>query len=329
MRAGVAFFAAAACFNPHAPAGAPCAENGDCPAAYQCNAGVCTVDPAADPTVQVIRSGDGAGVVSAPGTTIDCGSSCEATVDVHSLLTLIATAEVSSRFVAWSGVDCAGPSCTIVVDDNVTVGAEFAIEPTPVGPMYTLTVMPSGSGTGTITSDVAGISCGGACAAMYTADTVVTLAASASAGSGFLGWSGGGCAGMGTCVLTMNQAQTVTAAFSKFFDVNRTNSGVDHDVTYPGYNPGGTNEGFAFRATSTSSTGLRPIYNCRVAGADAMLSGDAACEGVAIIGLVGYVFSASPGIAFYRCRTGTGEHFVSMSPNCEGTIVEFVLGYSR
>src|SRR5262245_35937110 len=107
MRAGVALVAVAAagCFDPHAPTGAPCATNGDCPAAYQCSAGVCTADPAADPTVRVVPSGDGAGIVTAPGTAIDCGSSCEATVDFHSLVTLIATADVSSRFMAWSGVD--------------------------------------------------------------------------------------------------------------------------------------------------------------------------------------------------------------------------------
>src|SRR5262245_6636220 len=117
MRVGVAFLVAAGCFNPDAPAGAPCAENNDCPDPYRCNAGVCTLDAVADPTVRVVRSGDGAGVVTGPG--IDCGASCEATVDFRSLVTLVATADAGSRFVGWTGVDCTGPSCLLVVESDV------------------------------------------------------------------------------------------------------------------------------------------------------------------------------------------------------------------
>jgi hypothetical protein len=41
----------------------------------------------------------------------------------------------------------------------------------------------------------------------------VTLTASATAGSAFTGWSGGGCSGTGTCVVTMNAPVAVTATF--------------------------------------------------------------------------------------------------------------------
>jgi Divergent InlB B-repeat domain len=44
--------------------------------------------------------------------------------------------------------------------------------------------------------------------------STVTLTESPASGSTFAGWSGAGCSGTGTCTVTMNAAQTVTAAFN-------------------------------------------------------------------------------------------------------------------
>ncbi len=79
---------------------------------------------------------------------------------------------------------------------------------------YTLTIDKSGSGSGTVTSDPAGIDCGSTCSKDYPIDTVVTLTASASGRSTFGGWSGAGCSGTGTCVVTMAAAKSVTATFN-------------------------------------------------------------------------------------------------------------------
>ena len=43
---------------------------------------------------------------------------------------------------------------------------------------------------------------------------MVTLTATATAGSAFAGWSGSGCSGTGTCVVTMSAARSVTATFT-------------------------------------------------------------------------------------------------------------------
>jgi YD repeat-containing protein len=77
---------------------------------------------------------------------------------------------------------------------------------------FALTVSKSGSGTGTVTSDPTGISCGATCNTTYNEATGVTLTATPDTGSSFTGWSGA-CSGTGSCVLTMDGAKTVTATF--------------------------------------------------------------------------------------------------------------------
>ena len=54
----------------------------------------------------------------------------------------------------------------------------------------TLTVSQSGIGTGTVTSNPAGINCGSNCSDSYNCGTTVTLAATPAQGSVFSGWSG-------------------------------------------------------------------------------------------------------------------------------------------
>jgi hypothetical protein len=49
---------------------------------------------------------------------------------------------------------------------------------------------------------------------MYDYGTPVTLTATADTGSIFTGWSGGGCSDTVNCVVTMSQAQSVTAVFT-------------------------------------------------------------------------------------------------------------------
>jgi hypothetical protein len=69
------------------------------------------------------------------------------------------------------------------------------------------------SGSGTVTSSPAGINCGSTCSASFTQGTVVSLFAAPSSGYTFTGWSGGGCAGTGSCLVVLNAATTVNASF--------------------------------------------------------------------------------------------------------------------
>jgi hypothetical protein len=74
----------------------------------------------------------------------------------------------------------------------------------------------AGNGTVTGNSDAGhpGINCGTDCSELYLVGSVVTLTAAPAANATFTGWSGAGCAGTGTCVLTMDAAKTVTATFA-------------------------------------------------------------------------------------------------------------------
>jgi hypothetical protein len=89
------------------------------------------------------------------------------------------------------------------------VSAE-ANAPAPT-PTATLTVTRTGTGTGTVTG--AGISCGMDCSETVTAGTQLTLAANATSGSTFAGWTGGSCNGTANCTVTINGAMTVSAKF--------------------------------------------------------------------------------------------------------------------
>ena len=82
-----------------------------------------------------------------------------------------------------------------------------------------LKVTKAGSGEGAVVSALffkspERINCGTVCEAYYVTGTIVTLYASASPGSTFAGWSGGGCTGTGDCTVTLGSDTDVTATFT-------------------------------------------------------------------------------------------------------------------
>jgi hypothetical protein len=79
---------------------------------------------------------------------------------------------------------------------------------------FTLSVAPTGTGSGVVISTQAGILCGTTCSATYGSGTAVTLTATPATGSTFAGWGGGGCTGTGTCTVTVTASTTVTATFT-------------------------------------------------------------------------------------------------------------------
>jgi hypothetical protein len=76
---------------------------------------------------------------------------------------------------------------------------------------FTVTINKAGAGTGTVTSNSAGIDCGATCNGQFPQGSTVDLAAVSDPGSVFAGWSGD-CSGTDPCSLTQNA--TVTATFN-------------------------------------------------------------------------------------------------------------------
>jgi hypothetical protein len=97
----------------------------------------------------------------------------------------------------------------IGLDATTYGGTSCLITPTS----HTLSVSTTGTGSGTVTSSLSGISCGTDCSESYSTGTVVALSASAASGSTFAGWSGA-CSGTAGCQVTMDAAKAVSAAFN-------------------------------------------------------------------------------------------------------------------
>jgi uncharacterized repeat protein (TIGR02543 family) len=129
-------------------------------------------------------------------------------------VTLTAVADDGWSFDSWSG-DCTGAgACVVDLDADASVTATFT-EDADLDPTYDLTVTVGGTGEGSVTSDVGGIdlAVGENDTVTFDASTVVTLTATADAGSVFAGWSGA-CTGTGTCEVTMTADRSVTATFA-------------------------------------------------------------------------------------------------------------------
>jgi len=105
-------------------------------------------------------------------------------------------------------------TCSVTNGQGTVMGAHITNISVNCVNTFTLTVTKAGTGSGTVTSNPAGINCGDTCLASYNSGTSVTLTATPAAGSIFTGWTGGGCTGTGACVVTMNAAQSITATFT-------------------------------------------------------------------------------------------------------------------
>jgi hypothetical protein len=155
----------------------------------------------------VTHEGTGAGVIISDPAGINCGGDCAETLDFGTVITLTAVANVGSTFAGWSGACSGTAACVLTIEQTEVVTATFTLN------QYELTVVKAGTGTGLVTSDPAGINCGDDCAEELDFGTVVTLTATAANDSTFIGWSGA-CSGIGVCVVTVEEAESVTATFT-------------------------------------------------------------------------------------------------------------------
>ncbi len=166
--------------------------------------------------VSVTREGSGLGKVSSSPGGLLCLSNCSSTSAKFKELTNVTlTAAPSKHFVftEWTG-DCTGSgTCSLPsLGADKSVGAKF----TEVA-KFDLTVTKKGGGQGTVKAKQAGINCGATCSSMaaayYSGEVIELLVPTPGKGSTFGGWSGAGCSGTGTCLVTMSSAKEVEAEF--------------------------------------------------------------------------------------------------------------------
>ena len=153
----------------------------------------------------------GSGVVTSSPGSINCPSnSCSTDFDNNTSVTLTATPGSGATFSQWGGA-CSGtsPLCMVTLDNAQSVSATFMSTPPPP-----VTLSVSLTGKGTVTSSPGSINCpSNSCSADFDNDTLVTLTATPSSGTSFSQW-GGACSGTSPlCMVTLDNAQSVTATF--------------------------------------------------------------------------------------------------------------------
>ena len=119
--------------------------------------------------------------------------------------TAVATIDATGRATGVSG-----GTTTITATDGSGASASTTLT---VRELFTLSVIRSGAGIGSVSSTPPGISCGTDCSEPYDSSSSVTLTATAASGSTFFGWIGCDSVSGATCTVTMRTARTVTATF--------------------------------------------------------------------------------------------------------------------
>jgi hypothetical protein len=89
----------------------------------------------------------------------------------------------------------------------------------------TLTIVKSGIGSGTVTSNPTGINCGSTCAYQFASGSSVTLTATPDASSTFSGWLGGATGTNPTVTITINSDTTVESIFNKLYTLTVVKQG--------------------------------------------------------------------------------------------------------
>src|SRR6202008_1674774 len=100
-------------------------------------------------------------------TGINCGSTCSASFDTSSAVTLAATADSGSAFAGGSGACSGTGSCTVTIGRANAVTATFNVNGGIVS------IARSGTGAGTVVSTPAGIVCGATCAVPFATGTSI------------------------------------------------------------------------------------------------------------------------------------------------------------
>lgn len=161
--------------------------------------------------LQVQAAGGGTGTISSAPSGINCGQTCSASFQQGTKVTLTATAGPNSTFAGWGGACSGAGTCTVTLSKDMSVTASFS---SSMPSQAVLNVSVNGTGSGSVTSNPAGINCGNTCSASFPVGTKIKLTASAGTNSTFAGWSGACTGSNSICQLNLTQNANLTATFS-------------------------------------------------------------------------------------------------------------------
>lgn len=164
-------------------------------------------------TVSILGAGEGS-VMSEPAG-IACPGACAEEFNEGSTVTLTATPAPHSRFAGWGGLPCdelPTTTCRVTMSQVESIAAEF----TQI-PQQTLSVEVAGSGSGTVISSPAAISCPGTCGGQFDSEgpeSTVTLTATPAPNDEVLWLGCGAQPSPAECAVAMSEARSVKATFT-------------------------------------------------------------------------------------------------------------------
>ncbi|BDG08565.1 hypothetical protein AMPC_16780 [Anaeromyxobacter paludicola] len=155
-------------------------------------------------------AGEGSGWVTADGLACAVGA-CSGTYRKGAQITVTPVpdpTDVASFFSGWDGVCSGTGSCSLTLDGDTAVTANFGL----LRHNLSVSIRHDGGGTGRVVSDPPGISCdAGTCSGSFVLGRTIKLSA-APGSARFVRW-GGACSGTGTCQFTGTADATVSAVF--------------------------------------------------------------------------------------------------------------------
>jgi len=170
-----------------------------------------SLNPPEPQTVSLTITINGIGTVSNPNLGISCEASCTKQIPLGSTITLQASTQESGyEFSGWSGLCNSSLTCIRQLESDSTIIANFNEIPDKK-----LDIKITGSGT--VTSTQAGISCTRDCDYFLDRDMPITLTAEPALNQEFSGW-GDGCAANPTpmqCTVDMSNHRLIVATFTE------------------------------------------------------------------------------------------------------------------
>jgi len=155
-------------------------------------------------TLDVVIAPTGGGSVTGDG--IACPGDCSEIYGLNTVVVLDAVSNPSYIFDSWTGCDSpAGATCTMTMDANATVTANFQ-------PVATLEVVVTPSEGGSVAGN--GIACPTDCTEVFDLGTMVELTATANSAYNFVMWVGCDAVAANVCTVVLDADTTVTVQFA-------------------------------------------------------------------------------------------------------------------